>query len=143
MRRLIKRLLGYKAEEEFLDQASDTWEDIPRSQVGVDWGQWLQQEEPKTVRTRKISVRDKAIPNLLLLAKDTEPEEIQSATMQPPTMRPKVGPKTAALPKTPAPQPRSRIATLPPKDRKWRDFLSSYAEHLTDEELKEIRKQMT
>ena len=148
MRQLIKKLFGTKIEEDFLDKASDTWEDIPQSQVGTDWGQWLQ-EEPAAPRKRKISVRDKTIPNLLMMTKDAEPEERQSNIMPPPSaMRPKVRQqprpsKEAQAQPSQAPQPRARIASLPPQDRKWREVLSSYAEHLTDEELKEIRKQMT
>jgi hypothetical protein len=50
----------------------------------------------------------------------------------------------AAEPPPPAPAPvlaRGRIRT-PMPERQWRDVLSNFAEHLTDEELRIIRKQL-
>jgi len=141
MRRLINKLLGIQNAEDFLDKASDNWEEIPASKVNTDWGQWLQ-EEPAAPRARRNSVRDRTIPNLLLLSKNDEPEEQQSDHMQPAVTSPTPAQPVKTTPLAP-PAPRARVDSLPPQDRRWRDFLSAYAEHLTDEELKEIRKQMT
>jgi hypothetical protein len=122
MRRMLSRLFGRRSIEAELglEVAREDWAPPPPSETGTDWGQWLQTEEPKP-------------PPPGALMADLEPDQAV-----PPSEAP-TKPTRAIKPERRP--PRARIRTLP-GERRWRDVLTAFAEHLTDEELLIIKKQM-
>jgi hypothetical protein len=114
MRKMLRRLLG-KSEDAGLDVAQEDWAPIPASGTGsgTDWGAWLQQADALPAARPATPPAPRATPVRLDLA---------SAETQPVLGR-------------------ARIRT-PMPERRWREVLSDLAEHLSDEELRIIRKQL-
>lgn len=114
MRKMLRRLLG-KSEDVQPDVAREDWTPIPPSETGSgpDWSVWLQQADAPAAARPKAPEAPRATPVHLDLA---------SAETQPVLGR-------------------ARIRT-PMPERRWREVLSDLAEHLSDEELRIIRKQL-
>jgi hypothetical protein len=123
MRRMLSRLFGRRGIEAELglEVAREDWAPPPPSETGTDWGQWLQTEEAKPP------------PVPAALTVDSEPDQ--------PAAPPPEAPTKPIRPERSRRAPRPRIRTLP-GERRWRDVLTAFAEHLTDEELLIIKKQM-
>lgn len=125
MRRMLSRLFGRRSIEAELglEVAREDWAAPPPSESGTDWGQWLQAEEAKPPPP----------PDALIVG--LEPDQAATAVPSEAPTKPVKANKPERRPARP------RIRTLP-GERRWRDVLTAFAEHLTDEELLIIKKQM-
>jgi len=166
MRNMLRRLWPRRTADPIgLDLAGGDWTPPPPSEVGSpDWARWLSEEQPRP-RSAPSSAAS-ATPLMLTLpsslvdrsddivgtwaepmedAEDGEPAELALLPAE------LAEPPRAATEPVPPPPARRRRDTLgggrarirtPMPERRWRDLLSELAEHLTDEELAIIRKQM-
>jgi len=165
MRNVLRRLLSFRPESSIVaDVAHEDWTPPPPSETGhTDWARWLTEEPPKPRPAIASSPRPAAILNLNLpsaLADQSddivgtwaELEELEEPAVGEPVPAEPAAVKAEPEPKAEAPrEPRKRRTTMgggrarirtPMPERRWRDVLTEYAEHLTDEELAIIRKQM-
>ncbi len=126
MRRMLSRLFGRRSLEAELglEVARDEWAPVPPSESGTDWSQWLQADEVPPPP-----------PLMLVLGGDDPIDPVRKPQAKPSAARPIA--RAAKLER----RPRARVRTLP-GERRWREVLTAFAEHLTDEELLIIKKQM-
>jgi len=187
---MFRQLLSRKPELS-AELASEDWAPVPATQVGTDWGTWLQEDNRAAPPIGKASVRailedsDELPSDLLTELEPASPppapdagasdalaalsarvlaERVAAGALAPPVEAPVATPSKPVAaaptpapgretPTAPAPEPRRarrqtlspdrrpRLRTLP-GERRWRDVLVQFAEHLTDEELLILRKQM-
>jgi hypothetical protein len=115
MRNLFGWLKARTKEEPTFDVAYESWGPVPITETGTDWGQWLQQEDPTHPKKRRNTIRQ------VLPVSDAPP----------------VASETRSLAQS------KGQAAGPPHEKQWVEVISSYGEHLTDEELRIIRSQLS
>jgi hypothetical protein len=108
------------------DRAQGSWDPVPATAMGKDWGQWLAQDDPTaSVRRKKKPKKESPPVDLQLLSGEAEEDKPGDVDVT-----------NSAL------KDKQRGANSSSTGREWHKVLSSYGEHLTDEELAIIRKQM-
>jgi hypothetical protein len=168
MRNMLRRLWARRpaADPIGLDLAGGDWTPPPPSEVGSpDWAGWLSEESPRPrvvqasaspttplMLTLPSSLLDRSDDIVGTWAEPMEHPEDAELAERLPLPAELAEPPLAATEPVPPPPARRRRDTLgggrarirtPIPERRWRDLLSGLAgEHLTDEELAIIRKQM-
>ena len=164
MRNLLRRLWSREERLVVADLAQDDWTPPPPGETGsTDWARWIVEEAPRPRTPAPDRLAEPVALNLPSTLADhsddivgtwAEPIEelelVDDAIVGEPVVEAPAPVEVAPVAEE-KPAPRRRRNTLgggrarirtPLPERRWRDVLSGYAEHLTDEELAIIRKQM-
>lgn len=164
MRDLLRRLFVREERVIVGDLAKGDWTPPPPGETGsTDWARWINEELPRPKARPSVSAPGAELPHLTLpsaladrsddiVGTWAEPLELELVTEEVIEGQPVPEPVAPPVPEpVPTGAPRRRRATLgggrarirtPLPERRWRDVLSGYAEHLTDEELAIIRAQI-
>jgi hypothetical protein len=162
MRDLLRRWFVREERAIVGDLASGDWTPPPPGETGsTDWARWINEEAPRPRARASATARAPeeplhlTLPSALADRSDdivgTWAEPLELELVEEEVIEGQPVPEPPASEPVAAPAPRRRRATLgggrarirtPLPERRWRDVLSGYAEHLTDEELAIIRAQM-